>query len=150
MLYPILYGIILQKDSKRQIIELRKVIDVGVLQEAMRKMEDKDIQLLANNVKKMQEEMEKEDPSEMKIFDLDVDFHSVLVNVLKNELLDSICYYVDKITRQTRVMTIAYILENGHQEELVELHREIIDVLKKKDESQINSIVERHYKYWEK
>ena len=28
---------------------------------------------------------------------LDVDFHSVLVNVLKNELLDSICYYVDKI-----------------------------------------------------
>lgn len=150
MLYPILYGIILQKDSKRQIIELRKVIDVGVLQEAMRKMEDKDIQLLANNVKKMQEEMEKEDPSEMKIFDLDVDFHSVLVNVLKNELLDSICYYVDKITRQTRVMTIAYILENDHQEELVELHREIIDVLKKKDESQINSIVERHYKYWEK
>ena len=135
MLYPILYGIILQKDSKRQIVELRKVIDVGVLQEAMRKM---------------QEEMDKDDPSEMTLFDLDVDFHSVLVNVLKNELLDSICYYVDKITRQTRVMTITYILENGHQEELVELHREIIDVLRKKDESQINSIVERHYKYWEK
>ena len=57
MLYPILYGIILQKDSKRQIVELRKVIDVGVLQEAMRKMEDEDIQLLSDNVKKMQEEM---------------------------------------------------------------------------------------------
>ena len=116
----------------------------------MRKMEDEDIQLLSDNVKKMQEEMDKDDPSEMTLFDLDVDFHSVLVNVLKNELLDSICYYVDKITRQTRVMTITYILENGHQEELVELHREIIDVLRKKDESQINSIVERHYKYWEK
>ena len=117
MLYPILYGIILQKDSKRQIVELRKVIDVGVLQEAMRKMEDEDIQLLSDNVKKMQEEMDKDDPSEMTLFDLDVDFHSVLVNVLKNELLDSICYYVDKITRQTRVMTITYILENGHQED---------------------------------
>ena len=116
----------------------------------MRKMEDEDIQLLSDNVKKMQEEMDKDDPSEMTLFDLDVDFHSVLVNVLKNELLDSICYYVDKITRQTRVMTITYILENGHQEELVELHREIIDVLRKKDESQINSIVERHYKYWGK
>lgn len=98
----------------------------------MRKMEDEDIQLLSDNVKKMQEEMDKDDPSEMTLFDLDVDFHSVLVNVLKNELLDSICYYVDKITRQTRVMTITYILENGHQEELVELHREIIDVLRKK------------------
>lgn len=30
MLYPILYGIILQKDSKEQIVELRKVIDVGI------------------------------------------------------------------------------------------------------------------------
>ena len=83
--------------------------------------------------------MDKDDPSEMTLLIWDVDFHSVLVNVLKNELLDSICYYVDKITRQTRVMTITYILENGHQEELVELHREIIDVLRKKDESQINS-----------
>ena len=32
MIYPVLYGIILQKDSTSQIVELRKVIDVGLLQ----------------------------------------------------------------------------------------------------------------------
>ena len=38
MLYPVLYGIILQKDSTKQIMELRKVIDVGVLQLAVDKL----------------------------------------------------------------------------------------------------------------
>lgn len=38
MLYPILYGIILQRDSQKQVVELRKVIDVGILQEAMKRM----------------------------------------------------------------------------------------------------------------
>ena len=38
MIYPVLYGIILQKDSTSQIVELRKVIDVGLLQLAVDKL----------------------------------------------------------------------------------------------------------------
>ena len=38
MLYPILYGIILQKDSTNQIVDLRKVIDVGILHLAVAKL----------------------------------------------------------------------------------------------------------------
>ena len=41
MIYPVLYGIILQKDSTKQIVELRKVIDVGLLQLAVDKLKSR-------------------------------------------------------------------------------------------------------------
>ena len=150
MLYPILYGIILQKDSKQQLIELRKVIDLGILQEAMKLMGDQEFEELEIEIRNMEEEIKKEEPSSVKIFEADVRFHSVLVDVMKNDLLDSIAYYVDKITRQTRVLTIDYMLERGHREEFVTLHRDMLDMLRNKREDQIPEIVERHYQYWEK
>ena len=59
MLYPILYGIILQKDSKQQLIELRKVIDLGILQEAMKQMGDQEFEELGIEIRNMEEEIKK-------------------------------------------------------------------------------------------
>ena len=101
-------------------------------------------------IREMEEEVHKENPSSRAIYDTDVRFHAVLTSVFANNLLESIGYYVDKITRQSRILTVEYILENGHQEEFVELHKEILDVLCKKDERLISAVIEKHYKYWEK
>ncbi len=150
MLYPILYGIILQRDSQKQVVELRKVIDVGILQEAMKRMGKEEFHQLKMVIREMEEEVHKENPSSRAIYDTDVRFHAVLTSVFANNLLESIGYYVDKITRQSRILTVEYILENGHQEEFVELHKEIMDVLCKKDERLISAVIEKHYKYWEK
>lgn len=150
MLYPILYGIILQKDSKQQIVELRKVIDVGILQEAMKRMKQEDFDRLEEIVEEMEEEIHKENPSSREIFDADVRFHSAIAAVMKNNLLDSIGYYVDKITHKTRILTIDYVLEQGHHEEFVMLHRDMINMLKGKREDQISTILEKHYQYWER
>jgi GntR family transcriptional repressor for pyruvate dehydrogenase complex len=148
MLYPILYGIILQKDSQGQIVNLRKVIDIGILQVAVKAMGDKEIGKLQEILQEMRAELEKEQPSPTTIFDIDVTFHSAIVNVLDNALLESIGYYVDKITRSTRVMAIINVLEHGDREEFIELHQEIIDMLKSKKEDTIFEIVQKHYKYW--
>ncbi|MDF2878082.1 MAG: putative transcriptional regulator [Clostridia bacterium] len=148
MLYPILYGIILQKDSQGQIVNLRKVIDIGILQVAVKAMGDKEIGKLQEILQTMRAELEKDQPSPTTIFDIDVTFHSAIVNVLDNALLESIGYYVDKITRSTRVMAIINVLEHGDREEFIELHQEIIDMLKSKKEDTIFEIVQKHYKYW--
>lgn len=150
MLYPILYGIILQKDSKQQIVELRKVIDVGVLQEAMKKLGEEDFRHLEMVIQEMETEIQKEKPSSKEIFDADVRFHSVIMDVMKNDLLESIGYYVDKITRQTRILAIDYVLEHEHREEFVMLHRDMVEMLREKREDQISAIVEKHYQYWER
>ena len=150
MLYPILYGIILKKDSKQQLIELRKVIDLGILQEAMK-------QIIFHNIYKhrMKSDISFKYFYRRWLFLLNFFFHISylyfkLFKFLVTHLLDSIAYYVDKITRQTRVLTIDYMLERGHREEFVTLHRDMLDMLRNKREDQIPEIVERHYQYWEK
>lgn len=148
MLYPILYGIILQKNSKDQIVNLRKVIDIGILQVAVKMMSEEVLHRLEEVLAEMKEELGKEHPSAATVFDIDVEFHSVIVNVLQNVLLESIGYYVDKITRSTRLLTIDEFLAKKKQEEFIHLHKEIIDMLREKKEDAIYEIVEKHYKYW--
>lgn len=149
MLYPILYGIILQKDSKGQIVNLRKVIDIGILQVAMKSMTEEELHGLQDVLAEMEEELLKEQPSSSVLFDIDVKFHSVIVGVLQNVLLESIGYYVDKITRNTRVLAIEDVLEQDKREEFIRLHQEMIDMLKEKKEEEIHRVVEQHYQYWE-
>lgn len=149
MLYPILYGIILQKDSHGQIVDLKKVIDIGILQVVMRAMSEEDIKKLEDIVGEMEQEIKKSKPSSTSIFDIDVRFHSEITAVLDNVLLESIGYYVDKITRSSRIMAIDRALEQGAEEEFIRLHREMIDMLKEKKEEAVFKVVEEHYKYWE-
>ncbi len=150
MLYPVLYGIILQKDSKNQIVELRKVIDVGIFQEAMKRMSEEKIKELEEELGRMKEEIYKENASSSEMFDSDVRFHAIIVGILDNRLLESIGDYVDKITMQSRIETINYILENKFQDDFIELHKEIINMFKEKQENKIIEIIDKHYKYWEK
>ncbi|WP_304157612.1 FadR/GntR family transcriptional regulator [Fusobacterium ulcerans] len=150
MLYPILYGIILQKDSKEQIVELRKVIDVGIFQEAMKRMTKEDFKQLEDELTKMEEKINKEIPSSQEMFEADVKFHAIIVGILDNRLLESIGYYVDKITKSSRIVANEYILDHGHQEDFIALHREIIEMFREKQSAKIHEIVEKHYKYWEK
>lgn len=150
MLYPILYGIILQEDSKEQIVELRKVIDVGIFQEAIKRITSEEIKALENELDIMKKEIYGENASSLEMFDADVRFHAVIVGILDNRLLESIGYYVDKITRQSRIAAIDYILENNFQSDFINLHQEIIDMFKEKQENKIIEIIDKHYKYWEK
>ncbi len=150
MLYPILYGIILQKDSKKQIVELRKVIDIGIFQEAMNRMTKDDFRELEEELTKMEEKIHKESPSPQEMFEADVKFHSIIVGILENRLLESIGYYVDKITKSSRIVANEYILNNGHQKDFIALHRDIIEMFREKKVEKIHEIIEKHYKYWEK
>ncbi len=150
MLYPILYGIILQQDSKDQIVELRKVIDVGIFQEAMNRMTEENIKALDDELAEMEEEIYSKNASSDEIFDIDVKFHRIIVGMLNNRLLESIGNYVDKITRQSRLATINYILENDCQNEFIELHEDIIEMFREKQSSRIIEVIDKHYKYWEK
>lgn len=148
MLYPILYGIILQKDSREQIIEMRKVIDIGMMQVAMGLMQEKDFERMDKALACMEEQVRSGEPSSKQIFEADVEFHSAIVDVTNNVLLQSIGYYVDKITRQSRVMTIEAVLERGATDDFLALHYTILKALRLKDMASVAGIVEEHYKYW--
>ena len=109
MIYPVLYGIILQKDSTSQIVELRKVIDVGLLQLAVDKLRSKSLeQTQMEAIEKAMEELEyqahMDKPQARSLYEADVQFHMAIVGITENVMLQSICNYVDKITRRSRMV----------------------------------------------
>ena len=158
MIYPVLYGIILQKDSTSQIVELRKVIDVGLLQLAVDKLRSKSLeQTQMEAIEKAMEELEKleyqahmDKPQARSLYEADVQFHMAIVGITENVMLQSICNYVDKITRRSRMVTIDRIFLDGEVENFLDLHRRIVKLLQDRDSAGIYAIVEEHYQYWAK
>ena len=134
MIYPVLYGIILQKDSTSQIVELRKVIDVGLLQLAVDKLRSKSLeQTQMEAIEKAMEELEyqahMDKPQARSLYEADVQFHMAIVGITENVMLQSICNYVDKITRRSRMVTIDRIFLDGEVENFLDLHRRIVKLL---------------------
>ena len=155
MLYPVPYGIILQKDSTKQIMELRKVIDVGVLQLAVDKLraEEKNggyLEKVEQAMAALETEARAEDLQIRKVHEADVDFHMAVVGITKNVMLQSICNYVDKITRRSRMSTMDQIFAEGEIENFLEMHRRIVKLLEERDTDSIYKTVEEHYQYWVK
>ncbi|MDU2063329.1 MAG: GntR family transcriptional regulator [Sporomusaceae bacterium] len=150
MLYPVLYGIILQKDSANQIVELRKIIDVGILQLAIDKLDLESLHAMEQALKELERKiaMAKVAPSD--VYDADTAFHMVLTAITQNVLLEGICSYVDQITKTSRIRAIEKFMHEGATEEFLQMHRDILRVLKDKNKQAIHEVVEKHYQYWEK
>ncbi|WP_378954413.1 FadR/GntR family transcriptional regulator [Pelosinus sp. sgz500959] len=150
MLYPVLYGIILQKDSANQIVELRKIIDVGILQLAIDKLDSESLHKAEQVMKDLEKKITATNVEAKDIFEADIAFHKILVDITENALLEGICFYVDQITSKSRIKATEKILKEDATEQFLRMHKEILRVLKEKNRAKINQVVENHYQYWEK
>ena len=81
------------------------------------------------------------------LFEADVQFHMAIVGITENVMLQSICNYVDKITRRSRMATIDQIFEAGEAENFLDMHRRIVKLLQDRDAAGIYATVEEHYQY---
>ncbi len=148
MLDPMLYGLILEKDSAEAIIELRKVFDTGLMHVVMKKATEVDLTHLRKELALLEEEVMKEHSSARRVLDQDIRFHTAIVLSTHNELIQNIANYIDRLTIPSRIRTMEKILETDERIRFIELHRQIVDMIEKNDASAINEIVENHYMFW--
>lgn len=148
MLYPILYGIILQKDFNGQIIELRKILDVGLLELVLDKLDQDYLKRAEEALQELKKVSKKAKVTPEEMFDADVHFHRVLAEVAQNKLLEGISHYVDKISRPSRILTIKRFLDDDAVDVFLAKHEEIIRLLRDRDRKAINRAITNHYQYW--
>lgn len=149
MLYPVLYGIILQKDAAQQIVELRKIVDVGILQLAIDKLDRESLQRAEQAMERLEQKLAAPSVDANELFEADAAFHMVLVAITQNVLLEGICVYIDQITKTSRLKATEKFLAEHATEQFLHMHREMLRVLQEKDRGKINEVIERHYRYWE-
>ncbi|MBE5913902.1 MAG: FadR family transcriptional regulator [Pseudobutyrivibrio ruminis] len=149
MLDPMLYSIILKKNSWHDFVDLRFVIDIGTLQYIINEI-NKDEKF--NDVRKvllqMEAELCEENPDIDTLLELDRKFHSILVEKANNPQLITITDYITRLTLPSRRATIEKIISDGQTDEFISLHRQMLEVVEKKEADKVVETVMNHYKYW--
>ena len=92
--------------------------------------------------------MQKAEPSVDRILELDLEFHNAIARTIQNPQIDTITSEIVKLTVPSRRETTQRWIASGQKNRFLELHRQIIDVIEKRDESRIDQAVADHYVLW--
>ena len=136
MLDPMLYSIILQKNSWQEFVELRSVIDIGTLNIIIQRNDITSFlpDLFTGTFGELSAEMHSPEPSVDKVLELDSRFHTQIANAAQNPMLATITEYITRLTMPSRLETTRKVLAKGEEEieRFVELHRQLLSVIERR------------------
>lgn len=146
MIDPMIYGIILDKeDSYENLMELREMMEVGVMQLAMKKVTQKELDVLKNKLEDMHKEIHKGPDNVENAFWVDNEFHDIISDMGQNPLVDKINQVVRTLTHAMRLETVRTMIETGEGEELYKAHENIYRMIADKDMEQMDKAVKATY-----
>lgn len=146
MINPLIYGIILDEgDSCQHLMELRELMEVGVIQLSLKKRKDQDIERLRSCLETMAEEIEKGPENMERIFEADNEFHNAISEMGDNPLVDKINRVVRILTHSMRYNSSKYMIFSGRGQELFEAHRRIYDMIANEETKNMNEAVRNTY-----
>jgi len=148
MLDPMLYGILLDKNMRIDIIQVRKVLDTGMLYQIIGGITDEKMDHILKKFDNLKTVVLRENVTAKQVLQADVDFHLTLVESTENPILCNIHEYVDRITTPSREKTVELVLEKNQKETFILLHQKIINLLLEKNYQKIESVLAEHYKFW--
>lgn len=146
MIDPMIYGIILDKeDSYENLMELREMMEVGVMQLAMKKVTQKELDVLKNKLEDMHKEIHKGPDNVENAFWADNEFHDIISDMGQNPLVDKINQVVRTLTHAMRLETVRTMIETGEGEELYKAHENIYRMIADKDMEHMDKAVKATY-----
>lgn len=146
MIDPMIYGIILDKaESYESLMELRELMEVGVLQLAIQKVKTENLNELWSTLEQMRLEIENEVCDVDRIFRIDNLFHEKISDMGQNSLVKKINQVVHVLTHSLRYHTVQTMLDSGRGKELYEAHLNIYNILAQKNTDYINEAVRKTY-----
>lgn len=149
LLDPMLYQIILKKNSWKDFVQLRAVIEIGTLNVILENEPDQEkLKNLYRIQKTMENALKEENPDPNKVMEIDAEFHGGISALVDNPQIATITEYVTRLTVPSRLDAICKVIEKGEVAHFAELHREILEVISKREKDKIVQTVTDHYVYW--
>lgn len=146
MIDPMIYGIILDKeDFYENLMELREMIEVGVLQLAMAKVKEEELKSLKEKLGHMKTAIEAGSENVENAFWADNEFHDAICNIGKNPLVNKINQVVRVLTYSMRFTTVETMIKTGRGQELYEAHQKIYEMIENKVTDNLNMAVRKTY-----
>ncbi len=150
MIDPMLYGIILDtSNSYENLIELREIMEVSVVQLALKKRTPEDLGQIRQVMADMKSAVQQTPPNISLFFEADNQFHDLISQAGHNPLMDKINRVVRALTHSVRLESVTYMMESGRGQELYDCHEELYHLVesKNKENLDLNTVIRATYFY---
>lgn len=147
MLEPMVYGMILEGGDTPAVGELRYLFESGLLSLAIDKATDDDIDRL-EAVLLLIEGAAASERTIDQILEADMLFHREIERIASNTLVEKIMLVIERISRPTRVQAVERFLSSGEMNDMVEMHRNIVSIIRARDKASVGEVMDEHFKYW--
>ncbi|MFV0465145.1 MAG: FadR/GntR family transcriptional regulator [Lachnospiraceae bacterium] len=148
MLDPMVYQIILEQNSWEDFVELRAVIEIGMLHVILGQKEQMELSDLYDMLEQMKVEFENKAPSAEHLMRLDIEFHKAIAEKAKNPQLLTITDHITRLTIPSRLAAINKVISDNAGDTFLKLHQEVCDVMKDRRMELISDTVNAHYVFW--
>lgn len=146
MIDPMVYGVILhQSDDYRNLMELREMMEVGVMRLAIAKYNEADLKKLHSKLMILKREVEKGPENVDNAFIADNVFHDTVSEMGHNPIVDRISNVVREMTYKMRYNSVKNMIVSGRGEELYKAHETIYEKILNRDLSNLNEDIRRTY-----
>ena len=149
MLDPILYSIILQKNSWKDFIEMRRVLDIGTLSAVISSGRPlKHLDEMKAGVERMRQLFAEPEPDAKAVMACDAAFHELIEDELGNTQISTVISYITRLTIPSRTETIRKVIRDGETENFIALHEQLIDIVENRRGDLVVKAVSDHYRHW--
>lgn len=145
MIDPMIYGIILNQDSSENLMELREMVESGIMRLASAKYSEEEGRALAAMLDQMTGIVQSGENVVDRFFEVDNAFHNLISQMGKNPLADKISRVVRTLTHAMRYETVATMLNTGRGEELIAAHRCLLETLQSRRLENVEELVRTTY-----
>ena len=96
----------------------------------------------------MEAALNEKEPDPNRIMETDTEFHAGIAALSDNPQIVTITEYITRLTVPSRLEAICKVIKKGEVSHFAELHREILEVISKREKDKIVQTVTDHYVYW--
>ena len=146
MIDSMFYGIIVIHDSFDMLIELREMVEAGIMRLASAKYNEEDGRVLEQLLDQMRGIVRGDGQDKVeRFFAVDNQFHDMVSQMGKNPLADKISLVVCSLTHVVRYELFCSKIITGRGEELLEAHSDLFETLRSRRQDNVEEIVRATY-----
>jgi len=145
MLESLVYALILQSGTSRELLELREMIEIAYMDLAAAKVTDEDLERLASKLEAWRQYAQSLDVDPEILARLDLEFHDGIIEIAANPLIARIASTVEHLFFASVQRSLQ---SGGGFERALAGHVEILDALRSGDSSEIRRAVRSSLKHW--
>ena len=143
---PMVYGIILnQDDSFEKLMDLREMIEAGILRLAVKKKTPESLKLVESRLEDLKKAIETTPYDPDKVFECDTLFHVEILHLIDNIMVDKINAVVQMLIKSVRYETTSRMMREGQGQKLYEDHKQIYEIIKTGNTAELNELLRESY-----